>query len=89
VEPPPVAVKPTPISRPPPAFPLGAPRGVNSGSVRARLTINAAGAVTDVAILSAQPAQVFNRAATEALQNWKFNPGAGERKYEVEIEFQR
>jgi TonB family protein len=80
----------TPISRAPVNFPLAAVnRGISFGTVRARLTINAAGAVTDVNILSADPPQVFNRAATSSLENWKFNPGAEKRTYEIEIEFKR
>jgi protein TonB len=92
--PPPVPAAPTtaanPITRVPVTFPLAAiNRGISEGTVRARLTINAAGAVTDVNILAADPPQVFNRAATAALENWKFNPGADKRTYEVEVDFKR
>jgi protein TonB len=80
----------TPISRAPVQFPLAAiNRGYTTGTVRARLTINAAGAVTDVQILNADPPQVFNRAATTSLEAWKFNPGADRRTYEIEIDFKR
>jgi protein TonB len=88
--PPPPTTAANPITRVPVTFPLAAiNRGIESGVVRARLTINAAGGVTEVNILSADPPQIFNRAATVALEAWKFNPGADKRAYEVEIEFKR
>ena len=78
----------TVVSREQPDFPRDAARsGVESGSVRARVMINAAGAVSSVVILEARPARVFDRAVTQALQRWKFNPGADGRSYEAEINF--
>ncbi len=78
----------TVISREQPAFPRDAQRaGVESGTVRARLTINAAGEVTNVAILQAQPARVFDRSVQQALGRWKFNAGAEGRTFDTEIGF--
>jgi periplasmic protein TonB len=76
------------VSRESPQFPREAQRaGIESGSVRAKLTINAAGDVTNVAILQAQPVRVFDRSVQSALIRWKFNPGAENRSYETEIAF--
>lgn len=76
------------VSRENPQFPREATRaGIETGTVRARLTINAAGDVTNVAIVQAQPARVFDRSVQSALSRWKFNPGADNRFYETEIGF--
>jgi TonB family protein len=80
----------TVVNREQPNFPREAIRqGVESGSVRARMSINAAGDVTNVTIISARPARVFEREVTSSLQRWKFNPGADGRSFETEISFQR
>jgi TonB family protein len=87
--PPPTTVA-TPISRAPFAFPVAAiNRGLMSGTVRARATVNAAGLVTNVEILAAEPPLVFNRAAATGLEAWKFNPGADKRTFDIEIDFKR
>ena len=76
------------VSREQPAFPREALRsGVENGTVRARMTINAAGEVTNVAILQAQPARVFDRSVQQALGRWKFNPGTDGRTFDTEIGF--
>lgn len=86
--PPPPAT--TIVARVPPEFPRAAViEGIAAGTVKARLRINAQGGVTDVAILAADPPRVFDRAAVRALENWKFNPGAANRTYDVEIAFKR
>lgn len=78
----------TVISREQPDFPRDAIRaGVESGSVRARLIINATGSVSSVVIVEAKPMRVFDRSVTQALLRWKFNPGADGRTYETEINF--
>ena len=78
----------TVLSREQPDFPREAVRaGVESGSVRARVVINAAGGVSSVVILEARPARVFDRSVSQALQRWKFNPGAEGRTYETEVNF--
>jgi TonB family protein len=80
----------TAINREQPNFPREAVRqGVENGTVRARLSINAAGDVTTVTIVSARPARIFDREVQTALQRWKFNPGADGRTFETEINFQR
>lgn len=92
--PPPAPAPPTtvaiPLSRAPVNFPVAAVnRGYDRGSVRARVTISAQGTVKDVTILSANPSLVFNAEATRSLESWRFNAGADNRTYEVEIEFKR
>jgi periplasmic protein TonB len=78
------------IAREQPEFPRDAIRqGVEGGNVRARLTINAAGDVTNVTVVRAQPPRVFDRAVTNSLSRWKFNPGAEGRTYETEVSFTR
>lgn len=78
----------TVVSREQPDFPRDAARnGIESGTVRARVMINATGAVSSVVILEAKPPRVFDRAVSQALQRWKFNPGADGRSYDTEINF--
>ena len=85
-----VAAAVTVISREQPDFPRDAVRaGVESGLVRARITINAAGGVSNVDIVEAKPGRVFDRAVTQALSRWKFNPGAEGRTYETEVNFKQ
>ena len=73
-----------------PNFPAAATaQGIESAVVRARMAINASGAVTDVTILAATPARLFDREVRAALMRWKFNAGADARTAEQEIRFQR
>jgi len=78
----------TVIKREQPDFPREAIRaGVESGTVRAKVTMNAGGDVTNVTILGSNPPRVFDRAVRSSLERWKFNPGADGRTYETEIGF--
>ncbi len=78
----------TVISREQPEFPREALRaGVETGTVRARMTISASGEVTNVAILKAEPARVFDRSVQQALSRWKFNAGADGRSFDTEVGF--
>jgi periplasmic protein TonB len=78
------------VSREQPEFPReAAQRGIDSGTVRARAAINAAGEVTGVTILTANPARVFDRAVISAFRNWKFNAGTDNRTFDGEFEFKR
>ena len=72
-----------------PNFPREATqRGIQRGNVRARATINTAGDVTNVDIISANPVGIFNREVINAFQRWKFNAGANNRTFETDIVFQ-
>lgn len=80
----------TVLSRQQPDFPRDAARqGVESGSVRARITINGGGDVSNVTIIQARPLRVFDRSVVSALSLWKFNPGADGRTYDTEVSFAR
>jgi TonB family protein len=72
-----------------PNFPREATqRGIQRGNVRAKATINSAGDVTNVDIISASPVGIFNREVINAIQRWKFNAGANNRTFETDIVFQ-
>ncbi len=75
------------IDRVDPAFPRGAE--VDSGTVRARLTVNGNGAVTAVEITEANPPRVFDRVARSALQQWKYEAIGETSTKLVEISFKR
>jgi protein TonB len=57
--------------------------------VKARLSIDAAGRVTSVDVLDAQPRRVFERAVTRTLARWTFEPGAAGRSTGIEVAFRR
>jgi periplasmic protein TonB len=75
------------VSRVEPGFPRGA--DVDRGTVRARLTVNATGAVTNVEIIEANPPRVFDRNVRSALSQWRYE-GTGETQTKlVEVQFTR
>lgn len=79
-----------PVTREAPMFPRDAlAQGIDRGTVRARLSIDASGKVTDVEILEAQPRRVFDRAVRSALGRWTYPPGEASRTTVVEVAFQR
>lgn len=79
-----------PIAHEEPEFPREAiTRGVSSGTVKARLAIDAGGKVTTVAIVDSRPGHVFDRVVTQALSRWTFPAGDAGRSTEVEINFKR
>ena len=67
------------------------PRNVQyeNGTVRARLSVNAAGAVTGVEIISANPPRVFDRSVSTALAQWKYEATGEASSKLVEVSFQR
>jgi TonB family protein len=78
------------VNRITPEFPREArDRGIQTGTVQARLSINAAGDVTNVSIVSARPVGVFNREVISTLRRWKFNPGTDNREFETNVTFQQ
>ncbi len=84
VEPAPVATAPAqPVaqSRDPvlvrqvrPVYPAAAARRRQEGWVEVSFTVAASGEVTDVAVARAQPRGVFDRDATRAVSQWKYEP---------------
>ncbi len=75
------------VKKVPPEFPREASqKGISTGSVKAKLTIEADGKVSGVEILEAEPKRVFDRAVKEALMEWKFEPGE-KATHEVKLVF--
>jgi TonB family protein len=71
-------------------FPAEAVRaGIASGYVRARVRIDANGVPAEVTIVESRPSRVFDRAVRNTLSLWRFNPGADNRIYEAQIDFNR
>jgi TonB family protein len=93
-EPPKPAPPPPPVTRlvtrVDPEFPREAVQsGATTGTVKARLTLDAAGNVTHVEVTDATPRRIFDRAVVRALSQWKYNEGAPARSVEVEIAFKQ
>lgn len=63
-----------PIVRIEPRYPQQAARDGITGWVRLGFTIDESGAVTDIQVLAAEPANTFNREAVRALARWKYQP---------------
>ena len=75
--------------RPRPSFPAEAiRRGLDKGHVRAVLTVDARGAVTDVKIVEAS-SPVFIEAATDTFRTYTYRPAAGPRTAEELMAFKR
>jgi len=75
------------VKKVPPEFPVEASKkGISTGSVKAKLTIEADGKVSDVEILESEPKRVFDRAVKSALMEWKFEPGE-KGSHEVKLVF--
>lgn len=85
---PPAKPRLTPIAREEPEFPREAVLAdVTSGRVRARLTVDKEGRVSNVEIVAAEPRRVFDRAVDRALSRWRFEPSAEVRTTDVEVDF--
>lgn len=57
-----------------PRYPDAARAQGQTGWVDLEFTVTPAGTVSDVQVVGASPAGVFDRAATEALERWRFKP---------------
>jgi protein TonB len=57
-----------------PEFPEAAREGDLSGYVDLEFLVRADGTVSDVTVLKAEPAGVFDRAAVNAVQQWRYRP---------------
>jgi protein TonB len=57
-----------------PEYPNSAMRKGIEGYVDVQFTITARGTVTNVTVVSSDPGDVFNRAATDAVQHWRYDP---------------
>ncbi|MBM7121666.1 energy transducer TonB [Dyella kyungheensis] len=58
----------------PPRYPTTAVRANQEGWVEVTFTVTPEGTVDDVKVVDAEPRHVFDRAATEAVSRWKFQP---------------
>jgi protein TonB len=77
-----------PISKTEIEYPREALRkGIYSGKVVARLSIDEKGNVSDVKIVESNPPRVFDRDVINALMRWKFQGDGDKYIGEVEIEF--
>ena len=57
-----------------PRYPSGSAATSDGGTVRLRLLIDATGVVRDVAVLQAQPTEVFDESARDAFSSIRFRP---------------
>lgn len=62
------------ISRIPPQYPYRAQRRGIEGWVKVSLLITEQGTVQDVVVVEAEPEEVFDNAAIQAVSKWKFKP---------------
>ena len=78
------------VSRVEPEFPREAIQaGADKGVVKARMTLDAAGAVTRVEVVEANPRRIFDRAVLRALSQWRYSEGAAGRTVDLEVAFRR
>lgn len=62
------------LSRVDPEYPREAMRGRQQGWVEVEFTINIDGSVSDAQVVASRPPRIFDRAATRAIQQWRFEP---------------
>jgi len=62
-------------------------KNISAGSVRAKLNIAGDGKVANVEVVEAEPKRVFDRAAVEALSQWKFEGTGAAQTHEVKLVF--
>jgi protein TonB len=57
-----------------PDYPVGARQRGIEGWVDVQFTVGTDGSVRDPMVLAAEPPQIFDRAALQAIKGWKYNP---------------
>ena len=62
------------VSTPAPQYPPAALRSGESGEVVVEFTVNPDGSVSNPRVVRANPPRVFDRAALNAVRNWRFQP---------------
>lgn len=76
------------LKKVPPEYPSEAvKKNISSGSVRAKMSIAGDGKVSSVEVVEAEPKRVFDRAAIEALSQWKFEGTGAAQTHEVKLVF--
>ncbi|MBU2178420.1 MAG: TonB family protein [Gammaproteobacteria bacterium] len=77
-----------PVMRVEPKYPIEAARQRITGYVQAHFNIKPDGSVSDIQIIKAEPADVFNKEAIRALGQWKYQPTAnGVKDATVQLDF--
>jgi len=81
---------PTPTNRVPPEYPARAQRRGMQGYVELTFVIRPDGSVDpgSIQVVEAQPRNVFDRAARQAVARWQFTQGKGLRRARQRLEFQ-
>lgn len=83
-----VQASPKILKKVPPEFPADAMRkNITAGTVRAKLMIGADGKVSEVEVVEAEPKRVFDRAAVDALREWRFEGTGDKQTHEVKLVF--
>ena len=67
-------VDPTPLSAPAPRYPVDALRNGESGTVLLHVEVGADGVPTDVQVAKSSHSRSLDRAASEAVRQWRFHP---------------
>lgn len=75
----------SPVKRVEPTYPTDALRARTEGFVEVEFTVAADGTVSDVSVVNARPARVFERAAVVAVKQWTFAPGGGRGKVRLDF----
>lgn len=76
------------LKKVPPEYPSEAvKKNISAGSVRAKMSIAGDGKVSSVEVVEAEPKRVFDRAAIEALSQWKFEGTGAAQTHEVKLVF--
>ncbi|MFN3302244.1 MAG: energy transducer TonB [Roseateles sp.] len=76
------------LKKVPPEYPSEAiKKNISAGSVRAKIAITGDGKVSGVEVVEAEPKRVFDRAAVEALSQWKFEGTGAAQTHEVKLVF--
>jgi protein TonB len=76
------------LKKVPPEFPPEASKqSIKSGTVKAKMAIEADGSVSGVDIVEAQPRKVFDKAVTRALMDWRFESSGEKQSHEVKLVF--
>jgi protein TonB len=70
-----------------PSYPRGAERRGVEGSVTVRYTVSASGDVTAAEVVEATPQGVFDRAALNAVEEWRYAPADEETAHTRDLDF--
>lgn len=63
-----------PLSTPAPEYPRSAFRAGTSGEVQVEFTVGVNGSVSGARVIHSEPRRVFDRAALDAVERWRFQP---------------